>query len=119
MFNTAETMLLHCSDVDHSEFITDVIDAQDHKYVQGATVLVTSLQETLKAAAEDGFPNLLQVRKEWIASAKLCTFDEAVKALATEAKYTAYTSIVDSGIKSLKERRAIAKETVSKEIFYD
>ena len=45
---SADTMLLCRCDVDHSEFITDVIDIRDHKYVRGATVEIKSLQETLK-----------------------------------------------------------------------
>ncbi|KAE8444473.1 hypothetical protein EG329_000457 [Mollisiaceae sp. DMI_Dod_QoI] len=115
----AETMLLCRCDVDHSEFITDVIDIRDHKYVRGATVPIKSLQETLKEAAEAGSPNLLSVRAEWIKSAKLLTFDEAVEAIATKEEYSAYTAKLGSGIKSLKDRRALAKETVSKEIFFD
>jgi isocitrate lyase len=112
-------MLLCRCDVDHSEFITDIIDSRDHKYVQGATVPIKSLRETLKEAAEDGSPNLLTIRAEWIKSAKLCTFDEAVKASASESEYSAYTTKLGSGIKSLTEMRAAAKETVSKEIFFD
>ena len=112
-------MLLCRCDVDHSEFITDVIDARDHKYVQGATVPVKSLQHTLKEAAEAGAPNLLSVRADWIKSAKLCTFDEAVKMAASESEYSTYVTKVGSGIKSLKERREIAKATVSKEVFFD
>ncbi|KAL5316772.1 hypothetical protein ACEPPN_015823 [Leptodophora sp. 'Broadleaf-Isolate-01'] len=114
----AGTMLLcHC-DVDHSEFITDVIDIRDHKYVRGATIKVTSLQETLKEAAEAGSPNLLAVRAEWIKNTKLLAFDEAVKEIATEDEYTAYTSKIGNGIKSLKYRRAAAKGAVSKDIFF-
>ncbi|KAG9243170.1 putative mitochondrial 2-methylisocitrate lyase [Calycina marina] len=115
----AETLLLCRCDTDHSEFIADVIDARDHKYVQGATIPVTSLRETLKEAAKRGSPNLLAVRKEWIASAKICTYDEAVEAVASEIEYKDYISKVGSGIKSLKERETIAKEVVSKDIFFD
>jgi isocitrate lyase len=96
-----------------------VIDARDHKYVQGATVPVKSLQETLKEAAEAGSPNLISVRADWIKSAELCTFDEAVKAVASESEYITYTSRVGTGTKSLRERRAAAKETISKDIFFD
>lgn len=118
MLSSAGTMLLcHC-DVDHSEFITDVIDIRDHKYVRGATIKVTSLQETLKEAAEAGSPNLLAVRAEWIKNTKLLAFDEAVKEIATEDEYTAYTSKIGNGIKSLKYRRAAAKGAVSKDIFF-
>jgi isocitrate lyase len=112
-------MLLCRCDVDHSEFITDVIDIRDHKYIRGATVPVASLQETLKSAAEVGSPDLLAVRAEWIKSANLLTFDEAVAAIASEVELAAYTSALGNDIKSLKERRTIAKETVSKEVFFD
>lgn len=112
-------MLLCRCDVDHSEFITDVIDKRDHKYVQGATVPVKSLLETLKEAGEKGSSSLPAVRSEWIKSAKIATFDEAVKAVASESEYSAYISKIGSGIKSLKERRDIAEETVSKDIFFD
>lgn len=81
-------MLLCRCDIDHSEFISDVIDTRDHNYVQGATVPDKSLRDTLKEAAETGSPNLLSVRAEWIKEAKLCTFDEAVKAVASAAEYT-------------------------------
>ena len=114
----AETMLLCRCDTDHSEFITDIIDPRDHKYVQGATVPINSLRDTLKEAAEAGSTNLLDERKKWIASAKLCTYDEAVKAIASEAEYADYMSKVGKGIKSLKERKLISKEAVSKEVFF-
>jgi len=111
-------MLLCRCDTDHSEFITDIIDPRDHKYVQGATVPINSLRDTLKEAAEAGSTNLLDERKKWIASAKLCTYDEAVKAIASEAEYADYMSKVGKGIKSLKERKLISKEAVSKEVFF-
>ena len=114
----AETMLLCRCDTDHSEFITDIIDPRDHKYIQGATVPVKSLCDTLKEAAEAGATNLLAERKKWIESAKLCTYDEAVKAIASKAEYANYISKVGTGIKSLKERKTIAKEAVSKEVFF-
>ncbi|EHK97715.1 putative Mitochondrial 2-methylisocitrate lyase [Glarea lozoyensis 74030] len=115
----ADTMLLCRCDVDHSEFITDVIDPRDHKYVQGATVAVKSLQDTLREAAEGGSPDLLATRKEWIKNAELCTFDEAVKKVASESEYKAYVSKLGSGTNSLKDMRAAAKETVSQEVFFD
>lgn len=111
-------MLLTRCDTDHSEFITDVIDSRDHKYVQGATVPVKPLKEALKEAAEAGAP-LLAARAEWIKNAKLRTFDEAVKDVATDTEYSSYLEKLGSGIKSLKDRRESAKETVAKEVFFD
>ena len=112
-------MLLCRCDVDHSEFITDVIDKRDHKYIQGATVPVKSLLDTLKEAGEEGASNLPAVRSEWLKNAKVATFDEAAKAVASESEYSAYISKLSSEVKSLKERREIAKETISKDIFFD
>jgi isocitrate lyase len=87
--------------------------------VQGATVPIKSLQETLKEEAEAGSPNILAVRAEWIKNAKLCTFDEAVKSVASESEYSAYTAKLGNGIKSLKQRREIAEATVSKDVLFD
>ncbi|RDW80360.1 isocitrate lyase-4 [Coleophoma crateriformis] len=116
----AETMLLCRCDVDHSEFITDIIDPRDHEYVQGATVPIASLVDTLREAAEagDGLP-LLQVRAQWMKDSGLSTFDEAVKAVATEQEYTSYVEKLGKGTVPLKTRRAIAAELVSKPIFFD
>lgn len=80
---------------------------------------VKPLQETLKEAAEAGSLDLLSVRADWIKKAKLRTFDEAVKELASEAEYASYIQKVGSGIKSLKDRREAAKETLSREVFFD
>jgi isocitrate lyase len=87
--------------------------------VQGATVPIKSLRETLKAAAEGGSSNLLAVRAEWIRKAKLKTYDEPVKAIANEDEYVVYLFKIGTSIKSLKNRAAIATETVSEEVLFD
>ncbi|KAH6665078.1 putative mitochondrial 2-methylisocitrate lyase [Halenospora varia] len=115
----AETMLLSRCDVDHSEFITDTIDVRDHKHIQGATVPVQPLQDVLKEAAKAGPSSLLDVRADWIKSAKLCTFDEAAKAASTDEEYSSYVKEIGSSIKSLKERQEIAKKKIVKDIFFD
>lgn len=112
-------MLLCRCDVDHSDFITDVVDPRDHEYVQGATVSIRSLIETLKEAAEGGGANLLKVRRQWIKDAGVMTFDEAVKNAATEEEYKMYASKLGSNTVSLKERRELAKQSIGKEIFFD
>ncbi|KAK7404076.1 hypothetical protein QQX98_010134 [Neonectria punicea] len=115
----AETMLLCRCDTDHSEFITSVIDERDHEYVLGATNKIESLNARLaKAQAEN--KNLRAARDEWKEQAGLKTFDEAVKTLASDSEYAAYTAAVGQHkFCSLSARREIASKTVSKEVFFD
>ncbi|KAI9742369.1 MAG: hypothetical protein M1818_003902 [Claussenomyces sp. TS43310] len=115
----AETLLLCRCDTDHSEFITDVVDPRDHEFVQGATVDIKGLAESLKEVAEAGRVSLIEARKDWIKQAGLKTFDEAVEAVATDAEYAAYTTKLGSGVVPLKARRQIAKETVNEPVFFD
>lgn len=115
----AETMLLCRCDTDHSEFILDVIDPRDHEYIQGATVPIKSLVGTLKEAAENGNVSLAEARKRWINDSGLSTFDEAVKSIASDAEYTAYTTKLGKRIVPLKARREIATQTVSAPVFFD
>lgn len=112
-------MLLCRTDNDISEFIQDTIDPRDHEYIMGATVPVQSLQSTIVKAAKEGNMDLKQVRKEWIQAASLCTFDDAVKNVATEAEYAAYIKELSTGKASLTKRREVAKKTVSQSVFFD
>ncbi|KAI9729377.1 MAG: hypothetical protein M1834_006901 [Cirrosporium novae-zelandiae] len=115
----AETMLLCRCDTDHSEFITSVIDPRDHKYVIGATVDIKPLAQVLEKAAESGKANLNTVRSDWMKSAGLATFDEAVKIEATEDQYQSYMTEISDRTVSLAERRAIAKKALSKDVKFD
>lgn len=47
------------------------------------------------------------------------TFDDAVKAVATDAEYSSYDSEVKDKIVALAERRVIAKKVTGKDIVYD
>lgn len=115
----ADTMLLCRCDSDHAEFITSVIDPRDHPYVLGATKDVESFNEALAAGKAAG-KDYLTVKSEWKAKADLKTFDEAVKALATEEEYAAYSKQVTDNIVSLQERRKIAADVLpGKEVFFD
>lgn len=106
-------------DVDHAEYITDIMDPRDHKYVQGATVSIKSLIRTIKEAASAGGANLLDIRKQWLKDAGIMTFDEAVKVVATEQEFQAYTSALGSETRSLSERQELAQKTVAKPVFFD
>lgn len=115
----AETLLLCRCDTDHSEFITSVVDERDHEYVLGATEDVEPLRDHLKHALVEG-KDAKAARSEWMKSANLKTFDEAVKAVATEGELSAYTSEVSKHkFPSLTIRRKIATDTVKKPVFFD
>lgn len=115
----AETLLLCRCDTDHSEFITSVVDERDHEYVLGATNKVEPLKDFLKAAQAEG-RDLKEARSEWKDKAGLATFDEAVKIVATESEYAAYTAeLTKEKFTSLPKRRELASSALGKEIFFD
>lgn len=115
----AETMLLCRCDTGHSEFITSVVDERDHEYVLGATNRIEPLKDCLHQAQIDG-KDLRAARDEWKAKAGLRTFDDAVKAVASEAEYSAYaTEIAKEKFRSLRIRREIASKTLKREVFFD
>ncbi len=116
----AETLLLCRCDTDHSEFITSVIDERDHEYVLGATNKIEALKDTLHKAQRDGVKDLKAVRDEWKARAGLKTFDDAVKAVASENEYTAYASEVSkASFRSLSARREIARTCTEAKVWFD
>ena len=115
----AETLLLCRCDTDHSEFITSVVDERDHEYVLGATKEIEPLQKCLSQAQEDG-KDLKAARSEWKQRAGLATFDEAVKAAASDDEHKAYTAeLAKQAFTSLSGRRSVAKKTVKADIFFD
>jgi isocitrate lyase len=115
----AETLLLCRCDTDHSEFITSVIDERDHEYVLGATNKVEPLKDCLIKAQAKG-KDLKAVRSEWKDKAGLKTFDEAVKAVASDNEYSAYAAeVLKEKFRSLSVRREIASKTVRQDIFFD
>lgn len=115
-------MLMCRTDNDISEFISDTTDYRDHEYIMGATVRCKSLAATLVEAARDGVRDLRSTRAEWIKQAQLCTFDEAVKKIATPAEYTDYIQELErqrDNKLSITDRREIARSKVSTEIYFD
>ncbi|KAI0144516.1 isocitrate lyase [Xylariaceae sp. FL1272] len=115
----SETLLLCRCDTDHAEFITSVIDERDHEYVIGATVKVEPLKLCLSKAQAAG-EDLTAARAAWMAKAGLKTFDQAVKAVASEGEYSAYSSdIAKDKFVSLTSRREIAAKSVKAEVFFD
>ncbi|KAI1333757.1 isocitrate lyase [Xylariaceae sp. FL0016] len=114
----ADTMLLCRCDSDHAEFINSVIDPRDHPYVLGATKSVPAFTEALSRGKEAG-KYYLTVKAEWKASAGLMTFDDAVKAAATEDQYTGYIGDIGDKTVPLQDRRAIARRITGQDIQYD
>ncbi|KAM5342274.1 hypothetical protein ACJ41O_013240 [Fusarium nematophilum] len=115
----AETLLLCRCDTDHSEFITSVIDERDHEYVLGATEKVPALKDYLRAAQAEGRDGKA-ARDEWKSKAGLKTFDEAVRAVATDEEYAAYAAeLSQKQFWSLSSRREVAARSVKKDIYFD
>ena len=115
----AETLLLCRCDTDHSEFITSVVDERDHEYVLGATKKIEPLKDCLIKAQAEG-KDLKAVRNEWKTRAELKTFDDAVKAVASETEYSTYAAEVSKEqFRSLATRREIAAKTVKQEVTFD
>ncbi|KAF2733969.1 Phosphoenolpyruvate/pyruvate domain-containing protein [Polyplosphaeria fusca] len=115
----AETLLLCRCDTDHSEFITSVVDERDHEYVLGATKKIEPLQKCLQKAQEQG-KGLKAARNDWQERAGLATFDEAVKAVASDAEYKSYTEeLSKQEFSSLSRRRDIAADKVKTQVFFD
>jgi isocitrate lyase len=115
----AETLLLCRCDTDHSEFITSVVDERDHEYVLRATKKVEPMQKVLKMAQAHG-KDLKAARAEWIESACLKTFDDAVAAVASKEEFGAYTTeLSKQKFTSLSTRRETAAKTVKQEVIFD
>lgn len=115
----SETLLLCRCDTDHSEFITSVVDERDHEYVLGATKKIESLKDCLGQAQGDG-KDLRSTRDDWKSRAELKTFDEAVKAVASESEYSTYLAELQKNkFNSLSARREIAATAVQQAVFFD
>ncbi|KAL4941386.1 isocitrate lyase [Aspergillus oleicola] len=125
----AETMLLCRCDTDHSSYITSVVDTRDHAWILGATKRVEPLSKVLSKAMADG-KDVLSVQKEWLESADLKTFDEAVAAAASNSDpdgLKAYQDVIKqittaTSSPSITERRELATQYVpeaSSTLFFD
>jgi len=121
----AETILMCRCDTDNAGYITSVIDARDHAYVLGATKPVEPLTSVLSHALASG-ADYLQGQKDWIASAELKTFDDAVATHAASSpdSVAAYKAAVQNPCSagsasalSLKDRRALAAQHLPKDVY--
>lgn len=108
----AETLLMCRCDVDGAKFITSDHDARDHAYIVGATVPVEASNSSLRSQ-----DNAL----DWKRRASLMTFDEAVKAVASETELACYHKLLAASPHcSISDRRKLAQNALgNKEVFFD
>lgn len=105
-------------DTDKSQFITSTIDPRDHEYIVGATKDVEPLVAAVVQGMADG-KTYMQARDEWKARSGLMTFDEAVRAQATEQQYQDYASKATTFGTSIRDKRRVAKEILGEAVFFD
>ncbi|KAF5626801.1 isocitrate lyase [Fusarium tjaetaba] len=101
-----------------AEFITSVSDPRDHPYVLGATNTVRPFAEIINEAAKTGKP-YSTAKSEWKAAAGLMTFDEAVRAMATDDQYKLYQDSVAGKVVALRESRALAERLLGQRVEFD
>jgi isocitrate lyase len=115
------------TDAEAATLITTTIDPRDHAFIIGSTNPNLQPLNDLMIAAEAAGKNGAQLQKiedEWLASANLQRFDEAVVAAidassvsnknAAKAEYTSKAKG-----KSNAEARKIAKAILGKDVFFD
>lgn len=107
-------------DTDHAGFITSVIDERDHAWVVGVTKPIESLATALARALKDG-ADYKKVQQDWIASAGLSTFDEAVAALSATSTdgVKAYQAAIKaaSAPLSIQARRVLAEQNLGQKAY--
>lgn len=84
----------------------------------GATQKVPSFIQALEDGKVSG-KDYLTVKAEWKAAAGLMTFDESVKAIASDEQYSSYTAELGDKIVALQDRKAIAKRILEQEVQFD
>lgn len=112
-------------DVDQSQFITSTIDPRDQEYIVGATNAdIEPLVEAVARGRTEG-KGYMQARDDWKAKAGLMTFDEAVRAKATDEQYQQYISAPHAATAygtSIRDKRKAAKAVLGgndKDVFFD
>jgi len=119
-----ETVIIARTDAEAANLLDNNIDPRDHPFILGATVPGTvSLNEALAQAKAKGAnaDNLQQVQEEWMASAKLMRYPEAVAAvLSAQGKKSAITKWNSIAYNcSHQEACQIAKKLVGHEVYFD
>ncbi|KAL6810809.1 isocitrate lyase [Trichoderma sp. SZMC 28013] len=115
------------TDAEAATLITTTIDPRDHAFILGSTnPNLQPLNDLMVAAEQSGKTGdeLQRIEDEWVASAGLKRFDDAVVA-AIEASSVPNAAKVKSDYlarakgKSNAESRALAKSILGKDVFFD
>ncbi|KAH8895600.1 Phosphoenolpyruvate/pyruvate domain-containing protein [Thozetella sp. PMI_491] len=114
----ADTLLMCRCDTDRSQFITSTIDPRDHEYIIGATKEVEPLVDAIAKGMASG-KSYMVARDEWKAKSGLMTFDEAVKAAATEQQYQEYMSQAIAYGMALRDKRRVSKIILGFDVVFD
>ncbi len=123
----AETIIVARTDAEAATFITTNIDHRDHKNIIGATTSGLKPLATLMYEAEVAGKRAAELEKiedDWIKSAKLMLFDEAVvagikKAVVINSQDAIKKYLASSKGKSNTEAKAIAERITGTKIFFD
>lgn len=115
------------TDAEAATLITTTIDPRDHAFILGSTnPKLQPLNDLMVAAEKAGKlgPELQRIEDEWLASANLQRFDEAVLAAIDAGSYSdkaRLKSEYTSKAKGLSntEARALARKILGNDIFFD
>ncbi|EGO60325.1 isocitrate lyase [Neurospora tetrasperma FGSC 2508] len=117
------------TDAEAATLITTTIDPRDHAFILGCTNpdLEPLADLMMKAEAEGKTgPQLQAIEDDWLAKADLKRFDEAVLDVIAKGKFSnakdlaaKYQAAVKGKQISNREARAIARQLLGQEIFFD
>ena len=113
------------TDAEAATLITTTIDPRDHSFILGSTnpnlQPLNDLMVAAEASSKTG-PELQKIEDEWLASANLQRFDDAVLAAidAAGGKAELKTKYLQQAKgKSNREARAVARGLLGKDVFFD
>ncbi|KAK3493873.1 isocitrate lyase [Neurospora crassa] len=117
------------TDAEAATLITTTIDPRDHAFILGCTnpdlEPLADLMTKAEAEGKTG-PQLQAIEDDWLAKADLKRFDEAVLDVIAKGKFSnakdlaaKYQAAVKGKQISNREARAIARQLLGQEIFFD
>ncbi|CAM1500665.1 Fc.00g098270.m01.CDS01 [Cosmosporella sp. VM-42] len=115
------------TDAEAATLITTTIDPRDHAFIIGSTnPSLQPLNDLMIAAEQEGKtgPQLQRIEDQWLASANLQRFDEAVAAAIDASSLSNKAAakkeyLAQSKGKSNLQARKIAKSVLGKDVFFD
>ncbi|BFZ57512.1 isocitrate lyase 1 [Savitreella phatthalungensis] len=123
----SSTVIVARTDAEAATFISTNIDSRDHKYIIGATTPgLKPLAQLMYDAEVAGkrADELEKIETQWLASAKLQLFDDAVIAaiktnVVTDSEGAVKKYLAATKGKSNAEARAVAKAITGTDIYFD